>query len=39
MEHWIGIDASSAILDFALLDGKDAQLENAQTSHDRKAVM
>ena len=39
MEHWIGIDVSSATLDFALLDGKGAQLESAQTSPDRKAVM
>ena len=39
MEHWIGIDVSSATLDFALLDGKGAQLESAQISNDRKAVM
>lgn len=39
MERWIGIDVSSAALDFALLDGKGAQLESAQISNDRKAVM
>lgn len=38
MEHWIGIDVSSATLDIALLDGKGAQLESAQISNDRKAV-
>jgi transposase len=39
MEHWIGIDVSSATLDFALLDEKGAHLESAQVGNDRKAVM
>jgi len=39
MEHWIGIDVSSATLDFALLDGKGTHLESAQVDNDRKAVM
>jgi transposase len=39
MEHWIGIDVSSATLDFALLDGRGAHLESAQIGNDRKAVM
>ncbi|MBK8708590.1 MAG: hypothetical protein IPN30_08910 [Flavobacteriales bacterium] len=30
MEHWIGIDVSSATLDFALLDGKGTHLESVQ---------
>jgi len=38
MEHWIGIDVSSATLDFALLDEKGEHLESAQVSNDRKAV-
>ncbi|MBK6552297.1 MAG: IS110 family transposase [Flavobacteriales bacterium] len=39
MEHWIGIDVSSATLDFALLDGKGTHLESVQIENDRKAVM
>lgn len=39
MEHWIGIDVSSATLDFALLDEKGTHLESAQVGNDRKAVM
>ncbi|MBK6370657.1 MAG: hypothetical protein IPF64_12780 [Flavobacteriales bacterium] len=39
MEHWIGIDESSATLDFALLDGKGTHLESVQIENDRKAVM
>lgn len=39
MEHWIGIDVSSATLDFALLDGKGTHLESVQIGNDRKAVM
>jgi transposase len=39
MEHWIGIDVSSATLDFALLDGKGAHLESVQIDNDHKAVM
>lgn len=39
MEHWIGIDVSSATLDFALLDGKGTHLESVQVENDRKAVM
>lgn len=39
MEHWIGIDVSSATLDFALLDGKGAHLDSVQIGNDRKAVM
>jgi len=38
MEHWIGIDVSSATLDFALLDGKGTHLESVQIENDRKAV-
>ena len=39
MEHWIGIDVSSATLDFALLDEKGTHLESAQVGNERKAVM
>lgn len=39
MEHWIGIDVSSATLDFALLDRKGTHLESVQIENDRKAVM
>ncbi len=34
MEHWIGIDVSSATLDFALLDGKGTHLESVQIEND-----
>ena len=39
MEHWIGIDVSSATLDFALLDEKGTHLESAQVDNERKTVM
>lgn len=39
MEHWIGIDVSSATLDLALLDGRGLHLESAQIANDRKGEM
>lgn len=39
MKHWIGIDVSSATLDFALLDEQGVHLESTQVNNDHKAVM
>lgn len=39
MEHWIGIDVSSATLDFALLDSGGAHLESVQVANNGKAVL
>lgn len=39
MKHWIGIDVSSATLDFALLDEQGIHLESVQVGNDRKAVL
>jgi transposase len=39
MEHWIGIDVSSATLDFALLDEQGTHLDSVQVNNDRRAVM
>ncbi|MBK7298190.1 MAG: hypothetical protein IPI91_16840 [Flavobacteriales bacterium] len=39
MKHWIGIDVSSATLDFALLDEHGVHLESLQVSNGRTAVM